>query len=177
VIHRDFKPDNILLDWDWNVRIADFGQSICLNNPEIPSPPHPNQIISWPSIDSLYLAPECYDNQYSQRSDVFSFGLIVYELLTGQSAFPKELTKSEIAFDVAIKDKRPLIPEFVLPSARKLITDCWAKEPGDRPHFEEIVDQLLEMKFKLIPNVNSKKLLTFFHKIEELETQKMRILD
>jgi serine/threonine protein kinase len=103
-------------------------------------------------------------------SDVFSFGLILYELLTGQPVFSKELTRNEIMFLVAVKHKLPDIPKFVLPSARKLITDCWAEEPGDRPFFDEIVDRLKEMKFKVMPNVNSWKISEFVKEIEEWES-------
>jgi serine/threonine protein kinase len=127
-IHCDLKPDNILLDWDWNVRIADFGQSISLTNPEIPSLIHPNKIDGVALIDSYYLTPECYNNLYSQMSDVFSFGLILYELLTDQPAFSKELKLLEIAFIVNVKHKLPDIPEFVLPSVRELIKECWAQK-------------------------------------------------
>jgi serine/threonine protein kinase len=174
-IHCDLKPDNILLDWNWKVRISDFGQSISLNNPQIPSLIHPKARDDIPFIDSYYFAPECYDNRYSQRSDVFSFGLILYELLTGQQAFSKELTPNEIMFKVALKHARPDIPEFVLPFARELITDCWAEEPGDRPPFDEIVDCLKKMKFKVMPNVNSSKLSAFVKEIEELESHNSTI--
>jgi serine/threonine protein kinase len=88
-IHLDLKPDNILLDWDWNVQIADFGQSISLKNPEIPSVIHPNARDGMLFMDSYYFAPECYYNHYSQQSDVFSVGLILYELLTGQPVYSK----------------------------------------------------------------------------------------
>jgi serine/threonine protein kinase len=170
-IHGDLKPDNILLDWDWNVRIADFGQSISLTNPEIPSVIHPKAIDGMPFVDSSYLAPECYDNSYSQMSDVFSFGMILYELLTGRPVFSRELTLNEIVFKVAVKHERSKIPEFVLPSARELITECWEKEPGDRPSFDEIVDRLKEMKFKVMQNVNSWKLSAFVKEIEEWEAR------
>jgi serine/threonine protein kinase len=168
-IHCDLKPDNILLDWDWNVRIADFGRSISLNNPEIPSLIHPDAADGISFIDSYYFAPECYENRASQRSDVFSFGLILYELLTGQPVFSKELTLINIAFMVAVKYKLPDIPHFVLPSARELIMECWAEQPGDRPSFDEIVDRLKEMKFKVMPNVNSSKLSAFVKEIETME--------
>jgi serine/threonine protein kinase len=124
-----------------------------------------------PFMDSYYLAPECYDNRYSQMSDVFSFGLILYELLTGQPVFSKELTLNEIAFLVAVKHELPDIPEFVLPSARELIMNCWAEEPGDRLSFEDIVDRLKELKFKVMPNVNSSKLSAFVETIEEWEAR------
>jgi serine/threonine protein kinase len=168
-IHLDLKPDNILLDWNWNVRIADFGQSKSLTNPEIPSRIHPNMRDGVWFIDSYYCAPECYDNSCSQRSDVFSFGMILYELLTGQPVFSKELRHRETAFLVAIKHKLPDIPEFVLPSARELITECWAEEPGDRLSFDEIVGRLKKMKFKVMRNVNSSKLSAFVKEIEEWE--------
>jgi hypothetical protein len=64
----------------------------------------------------------------------------------------------------------PDIPTFVLPSARELITDCWAEDPADRPSFEEIVDRLKQMKFKVMPNVNSLKLAAFVEAIERQET-------
>jgi hypothetical protein len=68
VIHCNLNPDNILLDWDWNVRIGDFGFSISPNERAIPSD---GQI--WPSGNYDYVAPECYDNEYSWEGDVFSF--------------------------------------------------------------------------------------------------------
>jgi aurora kinase len=169
IIHRDLKPDNILLDWDWTVRIADFGHSISPEKPDIHSLLQSNPTGIWPSIDSHYLAPECYDNQYYPESDVFSFGLILYELLVGQSAFPKELDQRQIAYRLIMTDKWPTIPEFVLPSARELINDCWSKELGDRLSFEEIVDRLTEIKFKVIPGVNSSKIWNFVKNIKELE--------
>jgi serine/threonine protein kinase len=102
-------------------------------------------------------------------SDVFSFGLILYELLTGQPVFSKELTLLEIAFRVAVKHELPDIPKFLLPSARELITDCWAEEPGDRLSFDDIVDRLKEIKFKVMPNVNSWKFREFVKEIEGWE--------
>jgi serine/threonine protein kinase len=169
VIHRDLSLNNILLDWDWNVRIADFGHSISLDNPNPPSllQPNPNEV--FPSGDVHYLAPERFANLCFQKSDVFSFGMIVYELLTGELAFPKEMPLIKIAFRISIDDERPVIPASVLPSARNLIMKCWAKEPGHRPSFDEIVDELKGMKFKMMPNVNSQKLIAFVNKIKHLE--------
>jgi serine/threonine protein kinase len=170
-IHRDLKPDNILLDWNWDVRIADFGQSISLTNPNSPSLIHPKTKKGIPFFDSYYLAPECYDSRCSQMSDVFSFGLILYELLTGQPAFSKELTLDEMMFKVAVKHEMPDIPEFVVPFARELITECWAEEPHHRISFDDIVDWLKEMNFKVMPNVNPLKLAAFVKKIEEKEAK------
>jgi hypothetical protein len=126
---------------------------------------HPNAINGMPFVDSHYFAPECFDNRHSQRRDVFSFGLILYELLTGQPVISNKLTLNEIAFKVAVKHELPDIPKFVFRSARELITDCWAEEPNDRPSFNEIVDRLKEIKFKVMLNVNSWKLSAFIKEI------------
>jgi serine/threonine protein kinase len=133
------------------------------------NPIHQNPSSGLPSINSRYRAPECYDNRSLPASDVFSFGIILYELLTDQPAFEEDLTQHGIAVRVALNDERPEIPESILPSTGDLITDCWAKEPDDRSSFEEIVDRLAEMQFKVIPNVNSSKLLAFANTIKEFE--------
>jgi hypothetical protein len=72
-------------------------------------------------------------------------------------------------FKVTVKHERSKIPEFVLPSARKLITECWAEESSDRPSFDEIVDRLKETEFKVMRNVNSSKLSAFVKEIERWE--------
>jgi hypothetical protein len=103
-------------------------------------------------------------------TDVFSVGPILYEFLTDQLVFSQELTFTEIAFRVSVKHKLPDIPKFVLPSARELITECRAEEPCDRPPFDDIVDRLKEIKFKVMRNINSAKLSAFVKEIGELES-------
>jgi TPR repeat protein len=173
-IHRNLNPENILLDWDWTVRIADFGCSASLDAPPLS---HPYSAMDWPSVNSRYLAPERYagtfryDGAFSCASDVFAFGLILFEILAGRSAFPESLTRWQIALMVAIEGARPEIPDSVLAPARALIEDCWADNPDDRPTFEDIVDRLAEMQFRVTADVNSAKVAEFVKRIKEWEKQ------
>jgi hypothetical protein len=157
------------VEWDWNVWIADFGPSTSPDHPKVHSLVGLHKHSDFHSIDSHYLAPECYENRYPPASGVFSFGLIVYELLSRQLAFAKELTSIQIGYAVVVDDERPMIPVFVLPSAKTLITDCWETNPDDRPSLDEIVDRLAERRWKVTANVNSAKLAEFVRKIETFE--------
>jgi serine/threonine protein kinase len=175
VIHRDLTPDNILLDWNWNwkVRIADFDHSLSFAKSLSHSVSDTDVFNRHPSFNSRYLAPECYNNRYLPDNDVFSFGLILYEFLTEQPAFPSEIQEIQIAYSVIARNERPIIPDDILPSTRDLITDCWAIEPTDRPSFDEIVNWMEQIKFKIIPNAYLSKLTAFVSKIEEWEAHNL----
>jgi serine/threonine protein kinase len=168
VTHRDLKPDNILLDWDWTVRIADLGHSTSYDIPPIF---RLDDLSFWPTTDWRYLAPECFeiDNCYRRASDVFSFGVILFELLAGRTSAPADLTRAQMQFRVAVREARPVIPEFISPGARRLIRACWATNPDDRPSFDEIVEWLEVMEFKLTADVDSAKVTACVRKIEEAE--------
>jgi serine/threonine protein kinase len=167
-VHCDLNPANILLDWDCTVQIADFGHSA---SPDVPPLIGPSDLENWPSGDSSYLAPECYDGTFGRASDVFAFGLILFELLAGRLAFPESLNRLQIARLVAIEGARPEIPESVIAPARSLIENCWAGDPNDRPTFAEIVDRLADMQFKVTAHVNSAKVAEFMKSVEEWEKQ------
>jgi hypothetical protein len=158
VIHGDLTPNNILLDWKWNIRIADFGRNISSDCAQV-----------WPSADFHYLAPECYEHEITPESDVFSFGLILYELIVGKSAISATLNPYQIAGMMILKDWMPDIPNFVLPQTKDLIMDCLLKDNWDRPSFSDIFDRIKEMRFKLMPRVNSSKLVKCVKEIEAWE--------
>jgi serine/threonine protein kinase len=170
IIHRDLRPDNILLDWDWNVRLCDFGHSLSPGEPYFPSLRDPHLHDRWAYVDSHYLAPECYDKWYSLKSDVFSFALIFYELVVGKPAFSKNLKQQAVAKLLIVEDARPDIPDFVLPEVANLIRDCWATDPDDRSSFHQILQRLERMNFKLTSDVKSAKLSEFVQKIKDWET-------
>ncbi|WP_456415999.1 protein kinase domain-containing protein [Thiolapillus sp.] len=79
MIHLDLKPENILIDRDGVLKIIDFGSTRVAGATEI----HSTYASDTPQATVDYGAPECIKGQYSNRSDIYSLGVIAYELLTG----------------------------------------------------------------------------------------------
>jgi serine/threonine protein kinase len=115
------------------------------------------------------MAPECYSNECSPKADVFSLGMILYEMAAGAPAFSNGSNPMMVAKELVIDENRPPIPEGIWRCMKGLITDCWADDPDDRPSFAEIVEWLQEMDFKVVPGVNSAKLSRFLEAITALE--------
>jgi hypothetical protein len=113
------------------------------------------------SVDCHYLAPECYDNKTGPKCDVFSFGLILYELVVGRKALLKKRSQENVMKLLLVGQFRSTIPEWVLPELRELINECWADDPDDRPSFRGIFKRLKAMNFKVMPGVNPVKLVKF----------------
>jgi hypothetical protein len=123
----------------------------------------------------VHRSPECYDGDFNEASDVFAFGLILFEIVAREPAFPRILQQNQFAWTVVVKETRPDIPDFVLPRVRGLIRDCWADDPGERPLFEEIVERLADMEFIVVPNVNPAKVKKFVKSIEAWETGRIQV--
>jgi serine/threonine protein kinase len=122
-VHHGLKPDSILLDGNWLVRIGDFSYSVFLDEPQRPASESSENSNPSHLLNAWYAAPEAYDNVDALASDMFSFALILYEMLTKKSGFSRDLTARQVMKKVVFDRARPEIPDFVLRDVRRLIID------------------------------------------------------
>lgn len=138
VIHRDLKPENILMDATGNVKIADFGIAIALNQSLV------TQTNS--ALGSVhYMSPEqTRGGLVTKQSDIYSLGIILYELITGKPPFD-----GDTAISIAMKHLNERIPSIrknnsKIPQAlENVVLKATAKDPRDR------YDSALAMKASL----------------------------
>ncbi|XP_047972284.1 serine/threonine/tyrosine-protein kinase HT1-like [Salvia hispanica] len=133
ILHRDLKSENLLLDEDMCVKVADFGIS-CLET----------QCGSAKGFTGTYrwMAPEMIkEKHHTKKVDVYSFGIVMWELLTALIPFD-DMTPEQAAFAVCQKNARPPLPSTCPAAFSRLIRRCWSSNPDKRPHFDEIVSIL-----------------------------------
>jgi len=133
ILHRDLKSTNILVNTEWQCKIADFGLSrLQLKSSQRMS------LVGTPG----WAAPEVLRREkYNKKADIWSYGIIVWEFVTYQKPFEEKGTDS--IFESAQHNETPDVtgdcPEFF----ESLMTKCWRIPASERPSFEEIVNKLL----------------------------------
>ncbi len=127
IIHRDIKPQNILIDREGNVKITDFGIAIALSETSLTQT---NTLLG--SVH--YLSPEqARGGMATIRSDIYALGIVLYELLVGEVPF-----EGESAVSIALKHFQEPLPRIsqMLPtvpqSLENVVLKATAKEPLDR---------------------------------------------
>jgi serine/threonine-protein kinase len=133
IVHRDLKPANILLTLDGVVKVLDFGLA------SIPPPSEPAgdetltlPVATGPSVimgTPGYMSPEQATGQPTdKRTDIFAFGVVIYEILTGRPLFSGDTASKRIAAVMMESPDLSRIP----PRTRQLVQRCLAKDPKAR---------------------------------------------
>ncbi|PRP85977.1 hypothetical protein PROFUN_06099 [Planoprotostelium fungivorum] len=127
-LSQDLASRNLLLDGAMNVKISDFGLSKEDNIYNTSST----------TIPYRWAAPEVIEDRTSTlQSDVWSFGVVVWEIFTGALVPYRALTNKEVSEQVP-KGLRLHEPEACPPAMWEIVLDCWSMEPSKRPTFEAI---------------------------------------
>ncbi|KAL6126928.1 hypothetical protein ACLB2K_074973 [Fragaria x ananassa] len=135
IVHRDLKSENLLLDKNGRVKIADFGLSRL--EASILSE------MTGKTGTAAYMAPEVLESKpYNKKCDVYSFGICLWEICSCQMPYSDYSKMSEVTSAVVYNNLRPQIPKSCPSSLAKVIKRCWHADPRKRPDMEEVVTML-----------------------------------
>ncbi|KAH3745146.1 SHK1 protein [Pelomyxa schiedti] len=159
IIHCDLKPANLLLDESFHVKVCDFGLS---SEKKLRGLNFDNFSLKGTLV---YMPPERLSGDaFNEKSDVYSYGLILYELFTGLSIYEHHNNEATFIDAVTTHKERPKFPEnHGLPAKLvQLIESCWDPVFKNRPRFSKVLASLEALNVEVV--LGNTKLATFWEK-------------
>lgn len=164
IIHRDIKPQNIMIEDNGLVKITDFGIAMALNSTQLTQT---NSVMG--SVH--YLPPEQANGKGSTvKSDIYSLGILMYELLTGSVPF-----KGDTAVEIALKHMKEKIPSIrkqnptIPQSVENIVLKATAKNPKNR--YDNVRDMYKDLQTAL--QRDNEKRLVYEYPENDLEETKV----
>uniref|UniRef100_A0A671K9P2 non-specific serine/threonine protein kinase n=1 Tax=Sinocyclocheilus anshuiensis TaxID=1608454 RepID=A0A671K9P2_9TELE len=153
IIHRDLKSNNIFLHEGWTVKIGDFGLAT------VKSRWSGSQQVEQPSGSILWMAPEVIrmqdTNPYTFQSDVYGYGVVLYELMSGTLPYSNINNRDQIIFMVGRGYLSPDLSKLYSncpKSMKRLIIDCLKFKRDERPLFPQILVGIEQVQ-DLLPKI------------------------
>ncbi|PKI48073.1 hypothetical protein CRG98_031517 [Punica granatum] len=138
IIHRDLKSSNLLVDRNWNVKVADFGLSRLKHETFLTTKTGKGT--------PQWMAPEVLRHEPSdEKSDVYSFGVIMWELATEKIPWDN-LNSMQVIGAVGFMNQRLDIPKDLDPRWASIMESCWHNDPQSRPSFQELLEKLKDLQ-------------------------------
>ena len=144
IIHRDLKPANIKLRPDGTVKVLDFGLAKAMEQPGASSPSvSQSPTITTPAMTQMgmilgtaaYMSPEQAKGRAAdKRSDVWAFGAVLYEMLTGRRAFEGDDVSDTMAAVLKMEPSWDVLPANLSPVISTYLRRCLHKDPKQRIH-------------------------------------------
>lgn len=167
ILHRDLKPDNILVDDFLLPKLADFGLSkdqFCKDE----ECQKENRTELTGTI--AYISPEKFEKlEYTKAGEVYAFALVVYKIMTSQVPFVGR-NENQVIINVT-SNIRHKFNVYIPQCYKELIEDCWQQDPNKRPSFEEIVYRLKNNPDFITDLVEEEKYFDYIEMIDISENQ------